>query len=136
MSLSDDKKLYVLMTQAEELQKDAKGLHEEVRRVAEEAQEGFQKALRAILRKNLIHTVILVCVAFLIASVVFFGCHLYVSSQMETANIWKEQAQAWADKAGKADLRECGDDKRLCVRVDKTALVYGKNSEYMVIDGY
>lgn len=79
---------------------------------------------------------VLVFIAFLIGTVVFWGCKLYVSSQMETANQWKEQAQAWADKAGKADLRQCGDEKRLCVRVDKTALVYGENREYMVIDGY
>lgn len=52
MSLSDDKKLYVLITQAEELQKDAVGLHKEVKLVAEEAQEGIQKALREVLKKN------------------------------------------------------------------------------------
>ena len=136
MSLSDDKKLYLLMTQADELQKDAVALHEEVKRVAEEAQEGLQKAFKSILRKNLHHTLILVCAGLLIAFLVICGCTLYISYQMKTVKKLEERAQVWKDKAGEADLQVCGDKNRLCVRVDKTAGGYGDNGEYMVINGY
>jgi hypothetical protein len=37
---------------------------------------------------------------------------------------------------GRADLQHCGDERRLCVRVDPTAGRFGKHSDYYVIKGY
>jgi hypothetical protein len=37
---------------------------------------------------------------------------------------------------GLVDWRRCGGDARLCVRVDKTAPIYGDKADYYVIKGY
>jgi hypothetical protein len=37
---------------------------------------------------------------------------------------------------GRADLRRCGDQQRLCVRVDRRAPAYGQSGEFLVIHGY
>jgi hypothetical protein len=37
---------------------------------------------------------------------------------------------------GRIDWRRCGDKKRLCVRVDRSAPTYGERSDYYVIEGY
>jgi hypothetical protein len=37
---------------------------------------------------------------------------------------------------GRADLQHCGDERRLCVRVDPQAGHYGQHSDYYVIKGY
>lgn len=44
-------------------------------------------------------------------------------------------AEKWAKRAGRAKLENCGETKRLCVRVDKTA-AYGDNADYFVLRGY
>ena len=44
-------------------------------------------------------------------------------------------AEEWAKRAGRAKLEKCGDTKRLCARVDKTA-AYGKDADYFVLRGY
>ncbi len=37
---------------------------------------------------------------------------------------------------GRIDWRQCGDARRLCVRVDRKAPTYGEKGDYYVIDGY
>ena len=37
---------------------------------------------------------------------------------------------------GRVDLRRCGDQQRLCVRVDRRAPVYGESGEFLIIHGY
>ena len=44
-------------------------------------------------------------------------------------------AEKWAKRAGRAKLENCGETKRLCVRVDKTA-AYGNDADYFVLGGY
>ena len=39
-------------------------------------------------------------------------------------------------EGGRIDLRHCGTDERLCVRVDRRAPPYGENADYMVLKGY
>jgi hypothetical protein len=39
-------------------------------------------------------------------------------------------------RGGKVDWRSCGNEARLCVRVDRKAPVYGEKSDYYVIKGY
>jgi hypothetical protein len=62
-------------------------------------------------------------------------------SRAEVANLRaqrNELAQSIADlehEAGHIDLRRCGDYSRLCVRVDRSAPVYGANGDYLVVRG-
>jgi outer membrane murein-binding lipoprotein Lpp len=49
---------------------------------------------------------------------------------------WQAQADAWAKKGGRAKLERCGDQGRLCVRVDTRAGGFGKEGDYMVLRGY
>lgn len=63
------------------------------------------------------------------------------SIESERAGLEALQANAaeWAAKAGRAKLDTCGEQGkkgRLCVRVDKAAGGFGKDSDYMVIQGY
>lgn len=44
-------------------------------------------------------------------------------------------AEKWAKRAGRAKLENCGETKRLCARVDKTA-AYGNDADYFVLGGY
>jgi hypothetical protein len=41
-----------------------------------------------------------------------------------------------AQRGGKAEWRSCGDAARLCVRIDRSAPVYGDNADYYVVKGY
>ena len=54
--------------------------------------------------------------------------------QQEVARL-QNQAQDWEKRAGKAQLSQCGEAKRLCVRVDPRVF-YGENNDYVVIKGY
>lgn len=47
------------------------------------------------------------------------------------ANLAKLEQQG-----GRIDWRHCGDGRRLCVRVDRKAPIYGDKADYFVIDGY
>lgn len=39
-------------------------------------------------------------------------------------------------RGGKIDWRRCGETKRVCVRVDRAAPVYGRHADYYVVAGY
>jgi hypothetical protein len=41
-----------------------------------------------------------------------------------------------SQSGGRIDLRHCGNDRRLCVRVDREAPAYGKSADYYVVKGY
>lgn len=45
------------------------------------------------------------------------------------------QANEWAKRGGRAKLDVCGEERRLCVQVDKR-LGYGKDADYFVLRGY
>ena len=47
----------------------------------------------------------------------------------------RANAKDWAKRGGRAELDKCGDQNRLCVRVDKSA-AYGKEGDYFVLRGY
>ncbi|MEY2842148.1 MAG: hypothetical protein RI920_185 [Pseudomonadota bacterium] len=44
-------------------------------------------------------------------------------------------AEDWAKRGGRAKLEKCGDQGRLCVRIDKSS-GYGKDGDYYVLRGY
>ncbi len=37
---------------------------------------------------------------------------------------------------GRVDLRRCGDQQRLCVRVDRRAPAYGESGDFLIVHGY
>jgi hypothetical protein len=37
---------------------------------------------------------------------------------------------------GRIDLRRCGDSGRYCVRVDRTAPIFGQKADYLIVAGY
>jgi hypothetical protein len=39
-------------------------------------------------------------------------------------------------QGGRLELRRCGPERRLCVRVDRRAPIYGEASDYLVVKGY
>jgi hypothetical protein len=39
-------------------------------------------------------------------------------------------------RGGRIDLRRCGEGGRLCVRVDRTAPLYGEKADYLIVRGY
>jgi hypothetical protein len=39
-------------------------------------------------------------------------------------------------EGGRIDWRRCGETRRLCVRVDRRAPIYGDKADYFVIEGY
>ena len=57
-----------------------------------------------------------------------------VQLQAEVVEL-QASAEKWAKRAGRAKLENCGETKRLCVRVDKTA-AYGNDADYFVLRGY
>lgn len=65
-----------------------------------------------------------------------------IPSQAEIASLrmrHDELAMRIADlerKGGRIDLRRCGSDARLCVRVDRKAPSYGEQSDYLIVRGY
>ncbi|MEA3140369.1 MAG: hypothetical protein QOK23_2538 [Gammaproteobacteria bacterium] len=56
---------------------------------------------------------------------------LQVRREELAANVAKLEQQG-----GRIAWRRCGDARRLCVRVDRKAPVYGENADYYVIEGY
>jgi len=41
-----------------------------------------------------------------------------------------------SERGGQAQLRHCGSQRRLCVRIDRAAPAYGEGSDYRVVRGY
>ena len=41
-----------------------------------------------------------------------------------------------AEHGGRVELRRCGAQQRLCVRVDRSAPAYGASAEFLVVQGY
>lgn len=66
----------------------------------------------------------------------------WLPSRSETARLRSEQAKLGSAIAqlsqlgGKAELRRCGREARLCVRVDLAAPRYGTAGDYYVLEGY
>jgi hypothetical protein len=40
------------------------------------------------------------------------------------------------ESGGKIQFNHCGEDRRLCVKIDQTAIQYGKNGEWRILKGY
>jgi hypothetical protein len=63
-------------------------------------------------------------------------------SRAELARLRAEQDRLEANVAvlerrgGNVDLRRCGSDSRLCVRIERAAPAYGAQSDYLIVKGY
>ena len=66
----------------------------------------------------------------------------FLPSQRELAELRARRDELTSNIArleksgGRIDLRRCGGTDRLCVRVDRTAPVYGESGDYWVVKGY
>lgn len=121
----------VRRTLLEELQ----GIHTESQRAAE--------ALRRVQRAaNLRVTFWSVGIATLCAAASVAIAWWYLPSSTEVEGLRQQRDELLAgverlDKlGGRSDLQHCGDERRLCVRVELTAGPFGKHSDYYVIKGY
>jgi hypothetical protein len=41
-----------------------------------------------------------------------------------------------AGQGGRADVRRCGNDRRVCVRIDRQAATFGDSGDFMILKGY
>ena len=111
-----------------------------------ENKEDLRHIARYFFRKNLWMAT---AVAVSVSSVIVISTWIAVGherQQLQTIETnkqaWQQevtrlqnQAQEWDKRAGKAQLSQCGESKRLCVRVDPKVF-YGENNDYVVIKGY
>jgi hypothetical protein len=84
----------------------------------------------------------LALVAFLIFGFVEWEKYEY-QSMVEKKKLLEEElpqlearTAEWEERAGRATLNRCGPKKKLCVKVNKQAGVFGTEGEFYVIDGY
>ncbi len=57
-------------------------------------------------------------------------------SAAEIAVLRARRDELSANLASRIDWRRCGEQRRLCVRVDRKAPAYGDKADYYVIEGY
>ncbi len=62
------------------------------------------------------------------------------SAEMEALRARRDELAAnvarFARQGGNAELRHCGNEQRLCVRIEKTAPAYGAAGDFRIIKGY
>ena len=111
-----------------------------------ENKEDLRHIARYFFRKNLW---LATAVAVSVSSVIVISTWIAVGHERQqlqaietNKQAWQQevtrlqnQAQEWDKRAGKAQLSQCGESKRLCVRVDPRVF-YGENNDYVVIKGY
>jgi hypothetical protein len=110
-------------------------LMEESARAAEALRAlGHAVTLRVAWRGTVLGIVPGAIVALLLA------CSLPAPGRIAALRLEHEQLSAavarLADSGGRVDLRRCGEQSRLCVRVDRRAPAYGEQSDYLVVRGY
>jgi hypothetical protein len=54
----------------------------------------------------------------------------------QTADQLSARVALLSREGGRIDLRQCGEARRLCVRVDRKTPFYGENADYMILKGY
>lgn len=82
-------------------------------------------------------------IAILLAALLTTGWQRHQVEQLteERAALLEEvtqlqvQTEDWTKRGGRARLEVCGEQKRLCVRIDRTT-GFGKNGDYFVLWGY
>jgi hypothetical protein len=117
------------------VQQEFQGLSEEARLVA----HALHTARRAAEVRILLWSILTVAVC----SVIPMGLAYYMlPSQGEITRLRSRHDELSSRIAllqshgGGIDLRRCGADSRLCVRVDRSAPAYGPRAEYLIVKGY
>ncbi|MDP9066395.1 MAG: hypothetical protein M3O06_11075 [Pseudomonadota bacterium] len=78
----------------------------------------------------------------LCAAVPYAIAHYVLPSSAQIAELRRERetlerdALRWKERGGKVDWRLCGETRRLCVRVDAKASVFGAQADYYIAKGY
>ena len=125
-------------------------VREEIRRtLIEELQELTAEAKRAIQAlqgmkraanmRGLLWGVVMTALCTVIPSAI---AHWILPSSGEISALRLERDQlartiaGLEQQGGRMDWRHCGEAARLCVRVDRTAPVYGDKADYYIVKGY
>ena len=113
---------------------ELQGLTGEVDRAARMLQ-GMKRALQ--IRSLAWNVVMVTCCAAVPGAIARWG----LPSADEVAALRAQRAQLQQDVArlvqrgGRVEWRDCGDAKRLCVRVDRDAPVFGEKADFYVVKG-
>jgi len=117
------------------LLKELRGVHGETQRAVQ--------ALRSVQRAAHVRVALwsvgiaAMCSA---ASLALVWSWLPSPSEVQTLRQQRDELLAGVERLNKsgarADLQHCGDERRLCVRVDLKAGRFGQHADYFVVDGY
>jgi hypothetical protein len=117
------------------LVEELRALHAETERVT--------RAMRAAQRIGAWRAALLSLLpALLCALLPWAVTHWALPSERELAVLRSRRAELTTGiavleaRGAKTVWRRCGEQSRLCVRVDRTAPVYGEHADYYVLDGY
>lgn len=129
------------MAQAEDLQTHAASLQNRARQTFDALSHAVEDAEQNIRSTRMQGVFWIVLVGCVVAAIAVAGIWLgTVSLRQRAEKLYAEverleaRAEAFGKKAGKAELSVCGEERRLCIRVDEKAGKY--ESGFMVIEGY
>jgi hypothetical protein len=101
------------------------------------------QALRGLRRNYLWRSTLWsVMVATLCAGIPMAVSRWALPSPSELAALETRRQQLMANvqrleqRGGRIDLRRCGDNDRICVRIDRKAAAYGEKADFYVVAGY
>ncbi len=141
-----EEKLFELMAQAEDLQNHAAKLQNEAQEAFSALPLAVEQAGQKIRSTGLLGALFVLAVGVVGAAVAVAGVWWSTSSLRDEAaklraevTFLEAKANEFSRKAGNAVLSYCGEQGRICIRVDERAGRYGKtqNGElFMIIYGY
>jgi len=112
----------------------------ELKQAARGANQAADKLQGVLMHGTLIQVLVLVLVAFLLGIGGWWGLSKLTAdklAKLEELNEEIKRAEAVEKRLAKAKFNECGEKRRLCIRVDPKAGEYLSGSEtYMVIHGF
>jgi hypothetical protein len=121
-------------------------LVDELQALASES-DGAVRSLRALTRAANMRVafwsigIVTLCSAMTIAIIVAAARWLLPSrSEIATLSAQRDEfslaVARLEQRGGRIDLRRCGDSGRYCVRVDRSAPVFGQKADYFIVAGY
>ena len=117
-------------------------LVEEMRNLAHDTHSACD-ALRQLKRAAGLRALLFTAVAAAVAAVVPLAMALWLlpsRAEVQALRAAREELAAdvarLSERGGHAQLRHCGAERRLCVRVDRTAPAYGEGGDFLVVKGY
>ena len=133
--MTDEKKLYTIMVQAEELQEQAVKLQQGARTSFDSLSKAVEQAESRIMRKFSIGACVLIASAVVVGIITLGVLWWLTDAQRDELITLQRKTQEFEQMAGKAILNTCGG--RVCIQVDERAGKYGTEDErYYIIEGY